>query len=231
MIPPQPRLGGLYHLASHYLTEQIFWQFARPAVNRWRQAALDLPPYPLLGVFDQLYQADQFFLYGYSPLVVPKPANWPDSAQVTGYWFLDHPADWQPPADLQDFLTSGDPPVYVGFGSMPDRNAAEITEITIEALAQTGRRGLLLTGWGGLTNADLPDYLFKIEAAPHDWLFPRMAAVVHHGGAGTTAAGLRAGVPSLVVPYFGDQFFWGQRVAELEVGPRPLARQKLSAEQ
>jgi UDP:flavonoid glycosyltransferase YjiC (YdhE family) len=112
---------------------------------------------------------------------------------------------------------------------MPNRSPEEAAALVIDALRMAGQRGILLTGWSGLEQSDLPEMVFRIDSAPHDWLFPRMAAVVHHGGAGTTGAGLRAGVPSILIPFFGDQFFWGERVARLGVGPKPIPRPKLSA--
>ncbi|MCP4593378.1 MAG: glycosyltransferase family 1 protein, partial [bacterium] len=156
--------------------------------------------------------------------MAPKPSDWGEQAHVTGYWFLDHVSDWQPPADLVRFLESGPPPVYVGFGSMMSRRAEQTTRITLDALKQSGQRGLIATGWGALSQSDLPDEVFLIESVPHDWLFPRTAAVVHHGGAGTTGAGLRAGVPGIVVPFGGDQPFWARRVEALGVGPAPIPR-------
>ena len=149
---------------------------------------------------------------------------------MTGYWFLDPSIEWTPPADLVDFLQSGTPPIYIGFGSMGNRKPEETTRIALKALAMTGQRGVLAAGWGGLSQTDLPETVHMISSIPHSWLFPRMAAVVHHGGAGTTAAGLRAGIPSIVVPFFGDQPFWGQRVAKLGVGPVPIPKRQLSAE-
>ena len=116
----------------------------------------------------------------------------------------------------------------VGFGSMSDADPERLTTIVLRALRRAGRRGILLTGWGGLSNADLPDDVIKVEEAPHDWLFARVAAAVHHGGAGTTAASLQAGVPTVVVPFFADQPFWGARVAGLGVGPRPVPSKRLS---
>jgi UDP:flavonoid glycosyltransferase YjiC (YdhE family) len=169
-------------------------------------------------------------LYGFSPTVVPKPADWGERIHVTGYWFLERPSDWQPPADVADFIRSGPPPVYVGFGSMGNRDPREVTEIVLDALDRCRQRGVILTGWGGLSRADLPDNVFGIESMPFDWLFPRMSAVVHHGGAGTTSAGLRAGVPSVIVPFFADQPFWAERVCRLGVGPGPVHRKRLTAE-
>ncbi len=149
---------------------------------------------------------------------------------MTGYWFLDSPANWQPPQELVDFLKAGSPPVYIGFGSMSDSNPEALTKLVLDALAESGQRGVLIKGWGALSNADLPDHVFQIDSVPHDWLFPQMAAVVHHGGAGTTSAGLRAGVPSIIIPFAVDQPFWGQRVANLGVGTQPILRQELTAE-
>jgi UDP:flavonoid glycosyltransferase YjiC (YdhE family) len=169
-------------------------------------------------------------LYCYSPAVVPKPPDWGEHAHVTGYWFLDHPPDWQPPADLVDFLESGPPPIYVGLGSISSRDPEKTSRIVLDSLRQAGQRGVIATGWGGLSQSDLPDEVFVTEAVPHDWLFPRMAAVVHHGGAGTTGAGLRASVPSIIVPVSNDQPFWGRRVKALGAGPAPIPRKRLTAD-
>jgi sterol 3beta-glucosyltransferase len=169
-------------------------------------------------------------LYGYSPAVLPKPEDWDDSLHVTGYWFLDSPSDWQPPAALVDFLKAGPPPVYAGFGSMAGSDPDALSAMVVEALARVKQRGILASGWGGLAHANLPDHVIAVESVPHDWLFPQMAAVVHHGGAGTTATGLRVGVPSIVVPFLADQFFWGQRVAQLGVGSNPIPRQQLTVQ-
>lgn len=169
-------------------------------------------------------------LYGFSPSVVPKPSDWDADVHVTGYWFLDSSEGWSPPDELEGFLMSGPPPVYIGFGSMGNRKPQETADLVVRALERCNQRAVLLSGWGGMQSEDLPDSMFMIDSIPHTWLFPRMAAIVHHGGAGTTAAGLRAGVPSIVVPFFGDQPFWGQRVMELGVGPAPVPRKSLTVE-
>jgi sterol 3beta-glucosyltransferase len=169
-------------------------------------------------------------LYAYSPVVLPTPADWDRSSVAAGYWFLDRPRSWEPSASLRAFLIAGPPPVYVGFGSMPSQDAARTTRIVLAALERTGQRGVLATGWGGLAAADLPPSVYLLAEAPHDWLFPQMAAVVHHGGAGTTAAALRAGVPTVICPFFGDQPFWGRRVATLGAGPPPIPQRRLTVD-
>jgi sterol 3beta-glucosyltransferase len=179
--------------------------------------------------YTQLYGQAVPMLYGYSPVVVPKPSDWNEHVHVTGYWFLDHASDWQPPADLVDFLGSGPPLIYIGFGSLLSRGSEKASRIVLDALKQSGQRGVMATGWGGLSQSDLPDEVFSVESVPHDWLFPRMAAVVHHGGAGTTGAGLRAGVPSIVIPFSKDQPFWARRVKALGAGPDPIPRKRLTA--
>jgi sterol 3beta-glucosyltransferase len=146
---------------------------------------------------------------------------------VTGYWFLGASKDWQPDGTMVDFLKDGPPPVYVGFGSMSMFSGADQIGIVMEALKLAGQRGVLADDRAGSTIAS-KDILY-VKNVPHDWLFPRMAAVVHHGGAGTTGASLRAGKPTVICPFVGDQRFWGQRVAALGVGPSPIPQRKLTA--
>ncbi len=139
-------------------------------------------------------------VYAYSPTVLPRPSEWGAYKQVSGYWFLDGETAYEPPGELAEFLDRGPPPVYVGIGSLIDHEREEMTRILMEAMKRAGQRMILHTGWSELGSSDLPESVFLLDEAPHDWLFPRIAAVVHHGGAGTTAAGLRAGLPTVVVP-------------------------------
>jgi sterol 3beta-glucosyltransferase len=169
-------------------------------------------------------------LYAYSRHVLPIPEDYPPHVHVTGYWFLDNGSSWQPSEELVRFLDAGAPPVYIGFGSMTGLTGRQRADIVVQALEKTGQRGLLASGWGGLKMLDLPDSVFMLDQAPHDWLFPRMSAVVHHGGAGTTAAGLRAGKPTVTVPFIADQPFWGRVVHELGAGPKPIPQGKLTIE-
>jgi sterol 3beta-glucosyltransferase len=167
-------------------------------------------------------------LHAYSAAVCPAPGDWPPEATVTGYWFLPD-ANWTPPPALTAFLDAGPPPVYVSFGSMAGVDPAATTRTVLDGVARAGVRAVLATGWGGIAADDVPDDVFLLDAAPHEALFPRMAAVVHHGGAGTTAAGLRAGCPTVVCPFAVDQPFWGQRVAALGAGPAPIPQRQLDA--
>jgi sterol 3beta-glucosyltransferase len=229
LSPSISRLGGTVNRLSHHLFRQIMWQGFQKA-DRWaRQQVLNLPPAPFWGPYNSPVLRQCPTLYGFSSSVIPQPADWPNT-QVTGYWFLDEAAGWTPPAALTKFLDSGAPPVYIGFGSMGSRKPAETADLVLAALARSGQRAILQAGWGGLRTTNLPEAVLMVDSISHSWLFPRMAAVVHHGGAGTTAAGLRAGVPSIVIPFFGDQLFWGQRVAKLGAGTAPIPRQKLTVE-
>lgn len=233
MPPPRWPLPGWANRFSHVAFDWGFSFMLRGWVNDWRASTLDLPPFPLAPPYRTLLRRGVPILYGYSPSVVPKPVDWPDLWHVTGYWFLEPPPDWQPPEDLVRFLAGGPPPVYIGFGSMPTQDARDLTRIAVEALRAAGQRGVLLAGWAGLgagAEERLPAHVHVVSDVPHAWLFARVAAVVHHGGAGTTAAGLRAGVPTVVTPTSADQPFWGARVAQLGVGPRPIPQRSLTVE-
>ena len=231
MVFPNLNIGGWYNKLTYTLSVKLAWMQYRSMVNPWREDALGLPP--ASRSFNEMELANGQptpTIYPYSEHVVPRPADWPANTISPGYWFLDRLNDWQPPTDLQAFLDAGPAPVYIGFGSMAGKDSAKKAQAAIDALQKSGQRGLIATGWGGLDVDTLPDTIFKIEAAPHDWLFERVTAVVHHGGAGTTAAGLRAGKPTVICPFMGDQPFWGRRVVELGVGAGPIPQKKLNAE-
>jgi UDP:flavonoid glycosyltransferase YjiC (YdhE family) len=231
LVPlPRMRLPAWVNLLSHRLAQQMLWQNYRAADTRARREVLQIALAPLMGPFASLHGQDQTILYGYSPQVFPPPGDWGPFVHVTGYWFLDPPAGWEPPIDLVKFLQSGPPPVYVGFGSMVNGKPEQTTGLVLQALARAGQRGVLSAGWGGLKKAELPETVFMVDSLPFGWLFPQMAALVHHGGAGTTSMGLRAGVPAIVTPFMGDQPFWGRRVYELGVGPQPIPRRHLTVD-
>jgi sterol 3beta-glucosyltransferase len=223
------KLGGGANRLSHELLRQIMWQGSRAGDVLARKQILELPPAPFFGPYGSK-RLNQFpALYGFSPSVIPPPQDW-NNSNITGYWFLDASEDWTPPPALEAFLGSGAPPVYVGFGSMGSRDPEGTAATVLEALARTKGRAILQSGWGGLRADNVPENVFVTGSVPHSWLFPKVAAVVHHGGAGTTAAGLRAGVPTTVVPFFGDQPFWGERVHDLGVGTAPIPRKQLTVE-
>lgn len=224
---PQP-VRGLYNRFTHHVAVQIFYSIFRRAGNAARQELMGLPPMPFLADLSSVYDGRQPLIYGFSEHVVPI-SDLPSTMHICGYWFTQEP-EWTPPADLLHFLDSGDKPIYVGFGSMTDRQPQELTRMIVDALKITGKRGILLSGWGNLGTAQLPDSIHVLQSVAHEWLFPRVAAAIHHGGAGTTAASLRAGVPTIIVPFIADQPFWGECVHALGVGPAPLPRKKLTTE-
>lgn len=229
LVTPDLGFGGWYNRLTYRAMPLLIRAMYGSVVTRWRRESLGLSRRPLFS--DELVQANGEpvpILLGFSPSVVTPPSDWPESVKVTGYWLLDAAPDWQPPPGLQDFLESGPPPVFVGFGSMAGRDPARTTRIVLEALERSGRRGVLVAGWGGLGCCETPEGVYVAESVPYDWLLPRVAAVVHHGGAGTTAAGLRAGKPTVVCPFVADQPFWGRRVAQLGVGPQPIPQRRLN---
>ena len=195
-----------------------------------RRELLDLPPLPLSGIGPELRRRRTPHLYGFSSAVVPPPDDWPAWAHVTGFWFPAARSLWPVPPRLEEFLASGPAPVCVGFSSLKVGDPGTLTETVIAALRRAGRRGVLLQGWGALQPGRHGNDMLVLDSVPHDYLFERVAAVVHPGGAGTSAASLRAGVPSVVVPGFADQFFWARRLSELGVAPPPLKWRRLSPE-
>ncbi|GAB7145331.1 hypothetical protein AWC22_09855 [Mycobacterium riyadhense] len=222
-------LKGTYNLFSHRIMLQILWQIMRNPINQFRRAA-GLSRLPLFASFRDVWNGEVAVLYCFSPRVVSPASDHGENIKVCGYWFADHAADWQPSPELMAFLEAGPAPIYIGFGSMTDRDPDALTNIVVDALAKSGQRGVLVSGWCGIGQQKLPGTVFVTDVAPHDWLFPKMAAVVHHGGAGTTAASLRAGVPTIIVPFLADQPFWGDRVSRLGVGPAPMPRKTLTAD-
>ena len=218
------RLGGAYNYLTHIAVEQLIWLCFRRSINRWR-VRCDVGLSPITWPVERRRHPH---LCAFSELVVPRPWDWPRWVRPTGYWFVDSPSGWTPPNELSDFLASGEPPVCIGFGSMKGRAPEALSRLVVAAVQRAKLRAVLLTGWGGLTPGDYTDDILALPAVPHDYLFPRVAAVVHHGGAGTTAAALRAGVPSLALPFALDQTFWGERIAMLGVGPAPSRQAELS---
>lgn len=220
---------GLLSYFTHWLATQIFWHGGNFGFRKLRLSAPGSLDFDLHWPFDARRSPASPLLFAYSPTVLPRPADWTaGNIHITGYFFLDAPNGYRPAPELAAFLDGGEPPVCVTFGSMINREAERVDGILRTALSQAGRRAILLTGWGGRAPAGHSRDLLYLEAAPHDWLLPRCQAVIHHGGAGTTAAGLRAGIPNIVIPHAVDQPFWGKRVAAIGAGPAPLELDRLA---
>jgi sterol 3beta-glucosyltransferase len=182
-------------------------------------------------VMGEMDAAGWLAFHGFSPCVVPRPADWRPGLEVTGYWWPAGPADWTPPPELEEFLAAGPPPIFAGLGSMAPAGAARLSEVIAGAARDAGTRVVIQAGRAGLTlpAGPLPsDQAILIGDTPHEWLFPKMAALIHHAGAGTTAAGLRAGIPAIAVPVIGDQPFWAARIHALGTGPRPVPLRRLT---
>lgn len=226
-FPVQRNLGSRLNRLSGFMMLAVIWQWYRPFVNEFRRQH-GLPAFRGSDFYRTLTATP--LLGAYSPTVIPHPRDWPERVHVTGYWFQEDAGAWRPPTDLAAFLEEGEPPVYVGFGSMAGRDPERLAQVVLAALLKAGQRAVVATGWGGMRVMSSPEHVFVLDSAPHGWLFPRMAAVVHHGGAGTTAEGLRAGVPSIIVPFAVDQPFWGKRVQSLGAGPEPVRAAHLNAD-
>jgi UDP:flavonoid glycosyltransferase YjiC (YdhE family) len=225
--PEAPPLGPLYNWLS-WRWALPFTRVGQPQVDRWRTKVLGLPKLDWATELRRLRRLPH--LFGYSPSILPKPWDWPQSAQVTGYWFLDEPGDYAPPEELAAFLDSGAPPVVVGFSSQVGQDSKRLTQAVVDGLKRSGRRALLVSGWGGLKNVELPPEILRVSSVPYDWLLPRCAALVHQGGSGSAGAAFRAGIPSFAVPFGYDQALWGRRIARLGVGPRPIPAADLAPE-
>ena len=219
-----------YNCLSYHVVEQGFNLVVRKQINGWRCSDLRLGSGAFFGEIARQRQRRVPHFLGWSEHVLPRPQEWTSQVHATGYWYLPPPETWQPPADLMAFLEQGPPPVYVGFGSLTLRNASNISDLVIKALGQAGCRGILSRGWGNLGQGAPSQSIFQIDSVPHEWLFPKLAAIVHHGGAGTTGASLRSGAPSVLVPFFCDQFLWANRVAELNAGPKAVPYAGLTVE-
>lgn len=223
--------GGLNRLTHQLMLDYAFGGTYGAPLNQWRQARFGLRPWRS---YSAMLNARRSFgtpwLFGFSPSVLPAPTDWQEYQHVTGYWFLETPSTWQPSAELAHFLVSGPPPVYIGFGTMGDHKAEGRTRLVLRALELSGQRAVLALGWGGMTRKPTSANVFYLENAPHAWLFPQMAAVVHHGGAGTTAAAFRAGVPQIITPFAIDQYAWAHLAVTLGVSPPTADIHQLTVE-
>ncbi|KAI9318703.1 hypothetical protein BX666DRAFT_1855757 [Dichotomocladium elegans] len=219
---------------TYVMIDMALWTGTSRYINRFRRKVLGLPATTLERL--ELWRVPH--IYSFSPAVLPPPKDWPDYVHCTGYWFLDNPdMSWKPPAKLLAFLGKKDdarPIIYIGFGSIIVPDPEAVSQTIIDAVLKANVRAIICKGWSSRMSASkpatgaeeessamldrYPGTVYQIDQVPHDWLFPQIHGVVHHGGAGTTAAGLRAGQPTVIKPFFGDQRFWAQRMEELGVG-------------
>lgn len=221
---------GYTNFMSYPLVEMMVWQGLGDLVNDLRVKTLGLDPVSTLWAPGALYRMNVPFAYLWSPSLVPKPPDWGDEVDISGFVFLDLASTFTPPEPLTKFLEAGETPIYIGFGSIVVDDADKFTEMIFEAVKLAGVRALVSKGWGGLGGDNVPENIFLLENTPHDWLFPKVKACVIHGGAGTTAIALKCGKPTMVVPFFGDQFFWGSMIGSAKAGPAPVPYKALSAE-
>ncbi|EJD46939.1 UDP-Glycosyltransferase/glycogen phosphorylase [Auricularia subglabra TFB-10046 SS5] len=221
---------GITNYFSYALAELLTWQGLGDVINKFRERELHLPPLPSWAGAGILDRVKVPWTYCFSPQIVPKPDDWTNHIDVVGFYFLDLATGYTPPAELAAFLAAGPPPVYIGFGSVVVEHPDELTQTIFEATRRAGVRALVSPGWGGLGSTDIPEHIFILGNVPHDWLFQHVTAVCHHGGAGTTAAGLRLGKPTIIVPFFGDQPFWGTMVHRAGAGPKPIRKEKMGVE-
>ncbi|KAI9793133.1 MAG: Sterol 3-beta-glucosyltransferase [Candelina submexicana] len=223
---PEHKMGGAYNYITYVMFDNVFWKAIAGQVNRWRKKELGLRSTNL----DKMQPNKVPFLYNFSPSVVVPPLDYSDWISVTGYWFLDEATDWLPPKELTTFIAKaredGKKIVYIGFGSIVVADPTALTKTVVDSVLKADVRCILSKGWSdrlgnkeaSVPEVPLPKEILQIKSAPHDWLFKQIDAAAHHGGAGTTGASLRAGLPTIVKPFFGDQFFFGSRLEDLGVG-------------
>ncbi|MEM9218563.1 MAG: glycosyltransferase [Cyanobacteria bacterium P01_F01_bin.150] len=229
-------IKGLINLLGYYLIEFVIWQRYQGVINTFRKESLKLPPVPWLGYrfYPPLRKKMQGIplLYRFSPQLLTAASDWAacPPTYMPGFFFLANQRAYVPPSALTEFINAGPPPIYIGFGSMVSLDPEGLTQIIIKVVECLGKRAVLLSGWAGLGQQALPNSIFLIDNVPHDWLFPQMSVVVHHGGSGTMAAAMKAGIPQVTVPFFFDQPPLGQRLAALGVSPEPIPYSKLSVE-
>ncbi|MCJ1444108.1 MAG: hypothetical protein MMC23_004608 [Stictis urceolatum] len=229
-ITPTNESKTMTNYASFVITDTLTWQGLGDIFNNFRTKTLGLEPInPLFGatIIPRLRVP---WTYCWSKALIPKPTDWDSHISISGFYFLELASLYKPPEDLQKFLNDGPPPVYIGFGSITIAKPKETMDMILEAVNKAGVRALISKGWGGLQCNNPPPNVLMLDNCPHDWLFPRVSCVVHHGGAGTTAIGIKLGKPTVVIPFFGDQPFWGGMVFRAGAGPRPVPFKKLTAD-
>lgn len=229
LAPSWFNLKGLPNRISYSVVSLAYWQIASRSINKWRKEYLNLPerdePFSEGRAWNE-----QLHLLGYSDLVIPHPKDWGGNVYTTGYWRIADCSSFVPSTELAEFLENRVKPIYVGFGSMSYSDLSEIAQKVVRTLKQTGQRAIISFKEKDLDGISLSPNIVNVDSIPHDWLFPRLAAAVHHGGAGTTGSVLTAGIPSATIPFFSEQPFWGNRIEKLGVGPQPILKENVSVE-
>ena len=223
---------SLANYISYVLVDMLTWQGLGDLINKFRERTLHLEPVSIIWAPGMLARLRIPWTYCWSPALIPKPKDWSNHIDISGFFFLNLATNYTPAPDLAAFLDAGPPPVYIGFGSIVVDDPNAMTKMIFDAVKKTGQRALVSKGWGGI-GADemgIPEGVFMLGNVPHDWLFKKVSCVVHHGGAGTTAAGIAAGRPTVVIPFFGDQPFWGAMTARAGAGPMPIPYKELNAD-
>ncbi|KAK6445695.1 hypothetical protein FP744_10001944 [Trichoderma asperellum] len=231
-IRSQNTKPSVANFASYGVVEVMMWEGLGDLINHFRKKELGLDPLDAIRAPSMVHRLQIPYTYLWSPSLLPKPEDWPSHIDVCGFQFLSTESKYKPTKELDDFLKAGEPPIYIGFGSIVVDNPERLTKTLLDAVHQTGCRALISKGWSNLGRRadEIPDDVFFLDSCPHDWLFRHVSCVVHHGGAGTTAAGLLMGRPTVIVPFFGDQPFWGSIVARAGAGPLPIPFKELTAE-
>ncbi|KAF2713522.1 glycosyltransferase family 1 protein [Pleomassaria siparia CBS 279.74] len=224
--------ASITNFMSYTLVDMLTWQGLGDVINKFRRDSLGLEPISMIWAPGMLARMKIPYTYCWSPALIPKPKDWGHHISISGFYFLSLAQNFTPEPALAEYLAAGEPPVYIGFGSIVVDDPNAMTKMIFEAVKKTGRRALVSKGWGGLGADELgiPEGVFMLGNVPHDWLFKHVSAVVHHGGAGTTAAGIAAGRPTVVIPFFGDQPFWGAMTAKAGAGPLPIPYKELTAD-
>ena len=224
--------ANMANFVTYALVDMLTWQGLGDVINKFREKSLGLEPVSIMWAPGMASRLRIPYTYCWSPALIPKPRDWGNYIDISGFFFLNLSTAYTPPADLKEFLDSGPPPVYIGFGSIVVDDPNAMTKMIFEAVKKTGQRALVSKGWGGLGADEMgvPEGVYMLGNCPHDWLFNYVSCVVHHGGAGTTATGILMGRPTVVVPFFGDQPFWGAMTAKAGAGPMPQPYKTLTAD-
>lgn len=223
---------GYANFVSYPLIETMTWQGLGDLINNFRVQTLALDAVSTFWAPYAIYRMHVPFTYLWSPALIPKPKDWGEEINISGFVFLDLASSFNPPQPLVDFLNAGEPPIYIGFGSIVVEDPEKFTQMIFDAVKKAGVRALVSRGWGGLGlgQDEVPDNIFMLDNTPHDWLFPKIKGCIHHGGAGTTAIGLKCGLPTMIIPFFGDQYFWGSMVGKSGAGPKPIPYKHLDSD-